>query len=113
MKFKTSKRAIDGNYSKVVSIGYCNAQHLLHFEEPIAYSSGQYGWACDYYDVAGVLISTGYSPIRAKNSSYAPDLLHNYDERAKGVLMHTADPEKQKLQIRVLLNDFLLTATHR
>ena len=40
-----------------------DAQAHLRYETPFAYSSGAYGWNCDYYDIDGVCISTGYRPI--------------------------------------------------
>ena len=46
-----------------MSIGYCDAQYLLDCKNPFAYSAGVYGWSCDYYQIGGVCISTGYSPI--------------------------------------------------
>ena len=64
MKCKTTAKAIRENYgSRILSIGYCDAQALLRYETPFAYSSGVYGWNCDYYDIDGVCISTGYLPI--------------------------------------------------
>ena len=64
MNCKTTAKAIRENYgSRILSIGYCAAQALLRYETPFAYSSGVYGWNCDYYDIDGVCISTGYRPI--------------------------------------------------
>lgn len=64
MKCKTTAKAIRENYgSRILSIGYCAAQSLLRYETPFAYSAGVYGWNCDYYDIDGVCISTGYRPI--------------------------------------------------
>ena len=66
VKLRATKREMREGYDKVLRIGYCNAQNLLWGEEPFAYSAGRYGWCCDYYDIHGVLISTGYSPIESK-----------------------------------------------
>ena len=63
MKFKVTAREIRANYRNIVAIGYCGAEALLRYENPIAYSAGVYGWNCDYYDIDGVCISTGYRPI--------------------------------------------------
>ena len=67
MKFKTTKKEMKENYDQILGIGYCNAQHLLKFENPIAYSTRSEGWACDYYDIDGILISTGYAPMDSRN----------------------------------------------
>ena len=67
MKFKATKKAMKDNYYYIIGIGYCDAQYLLQDEKPIAYSAGVYGWQCDYYDVDGVLISTGYNIKQQKH----------------------------------------------
>lgn len=61
MKFKVSKKSF--RHEEVYRIGYCKLQWLLASADPIAYSSGKYGWACDYYKFGNIYISTGYSPI--------------------------------------------------
>jgi hypothetical protein len=63
MKLQTTKKQIKQGFSIVLSIPYCGAQSLLNCKTPFAYSAGIYGWACDYYQIGGVCISTGYSPI--------------------------------------------------
>ena len=82
MKFKTTKKAMKENYSTILSIGYCNAQNLLSFENEIAYSTRAEGHACDYYDVDGVCISTGYSPI---GQSVDYSLIKKYDDLARDI----------------------------
>ena len=69
MKFKATKKEMKANYRNILSVGYCDLQQLLKYESPIAYSAGTYGWCCDYYDIDGVIISTGYSPI-GKDTDY-------------------------------------------
>ena len=66
MKLQTTKKAIKNNFYTVISIGYCDAQYLLYFKDPFAYSAGINGWACDYYQIKNTCISTGYSPIGEK-----------------------------------------------
>ena len=63
MKCKVAMREVRKNYRTIIAIGYCKAQALLRHETPFAYSAGVYGWSCDYYDIDGVCISTGYRPI--------------------------------------------------
>ena len=63
MKCKVTMREVRNNYRNIVAIGYCEMQALLSYETPFAYSAGVYGWNCDYYDIDGVCISTGYRPI--------------------------------------------------
>ena len=63
MKLKATKREIKNNNNKILKFGYCEIQYLLNNENPFAYSCGRDGWCCDYYNIDGVILSTGYSPI--------------------------------------------------
>lgn len=83
MKLKTTKKEIKEGFYRIISIGYCDAQYLLSEEKPFAYSAGVYGWACDYYDIDGICISTGYSPLSEKNMKYDYKLVKEYEEKAK------------------------------
>lgn len=61
MKFKTTKKAIMANYKTIIAVPYADLQYLLRFENPIAFTSGDYGWNADIYDIGnGVAICTGY-----------------------------------------------------
>ena len=86
MKFLTSKKHIRENYYRIISTGYCNLQHLLAYKIPIAYSARKEGWACDYYEVNGILISTGYSPAKEKNTKNNYVLTRRYDLKAHGIV---------------------------
>lgn len=63
MKHKTTEKAIEQNYYKIIKVGYCNLQYLLQYEEPVAYTSGVYGWNADVYDFGNIAIVTGYRPF--------------------------------------------------
>lgn len=104
MKFKTTKKDIKNGYKYIVSVGYCDLQSLLNYESPIAYSTRVEGWACDYYDINGVCICEGYSPISSKNTiKDVYSLVREYENKAKEV--HTKE-EKD-----VLLKEFIEKAT--
>lgn len=63
MKNHITQKLIRALYgSRVFSVGYCGAQHLLICTSPFAYNAGVYGWNCDYYNFNGVIICTGYRP---------------------------------------------------
>jgi hypothetical protein len=85
MKFKTTKKAIRNGYYRIISVGYCNLQSLLNYEYPTAYSTRIEGWACDYYDIDGVCICTGYSPIGSQNTWADYELCREYENKAKEV----------------------------
>lgn len=110
MKFKATKKEMR-QYNKIISIGYGDAQYLLSNQSPIAYSAGVYGWSCDYYDIDGILISTGYQPLKAKNTSDTTEnynLLLKLDKQAREISHnYKIDYEKQKKQIDKLLSKFI------
>ncbi len=81
-KIKTTFKAIRSTYNNILSVGYCGLQSLLTYETPFAYSAGIYGWSCDYYDVNGLIISTGYSPI-GKKVNY--DIVNEYELKAEKI----------------------------
>ena len=79
MKVKVTKSAVRKGFCTVISVGYCEAQYLLNFEKPFGYSERAEGWACDYYNINGVCISTGYSPT---GISVDYSVLSEYEKRA-------------------------------
>lgn len=107
MKLKVTKKQVRDSFSKIVSIGYCDAQYLLKFEQPFAYSSGVYGWSCDYYDFGKVCVSTGYHPIGDSIKDY--NALRELDNKARAIL-HSGDTDAQQ-KIKALLNEFLALET--
>lgn len=105
MKLKTTKKQVKNYYNNIYSIGYCDAQYLLQGISPFAYSSGAYGWSCDYYEIENVCISTGYSPI-GENTGY--DLVRKYDNKAKAILDdYSVDYQKRKNKVNKLLVKFI------
>ena len=91
MKFKTTKKEMRDNYNYIVGASYCSLQTLLYNETPIAYSSGVYGWACDYYEVANkqgrfILISTGYSPLNHQNVKPDYEKMKVFENMANQIL---------------------------
>jgi hypothetical protein len=92
-KIKATKREMRENF-RILSIGYCDMQCLLRYQSPIAYSSGVYGWACDYYEVDDVIISTGYAPINSKNMKNDYKLVKEYENKAINL---STEQEKNKL----------------
>ena len=111
MKFKTTKKAMKENYNKIAKIGYCNAQFLLKYIEPTAYSTRAEGWACDYYDINGILISTGYAPIEPKNTNCTYDIVKIYDDKAREIVYGNDDYKTKVEKVNVLLSEFVATIT--
>lgn len=104
MKYKTTKKDMNLNYKKILGVGYCDMQHILKYRSAIAYSTRAEGWACDYYDIGGVLISTGYAPIKSKNTHCNYEIVHEYDNKAAEVYNN---PEA----VEALLQEFIRKIT--
>ena len=105
MKVKTSKKSVKSAFNKIYSIGYCSAESLLDFNNPFAYSAGSYGWSCDYYNIEGVCISTGYNPI-GKSIDY--DLIKKYEDKAQKIrLDYNLDYQVRKKRVNKLLVKFI------
>lgn len=103
MKLRAAKK--DFKDEKVLKVGYCGIQYLLRYKDPFAYSSGVYGWACDYYNIDGIYISTGYSPV-GKSLDY--DIIKKYEDEARKILLDdniSYDDKKEK--INNLLNELI------
>ena len=110
MKIQTTYKAIREEYGKkILSVDYCDLQYLLRYENPFAYSAGVYGWNCDYYDIGGVCISTGYRPI-GKHVPY--ELVRRFEKQAEEWVMNwNVDSEVKKTRLANLVEDFIREAT--
>lgn len=80
-KIQAKKSDMRQNY-RILSVGYCDMQYLLKFQNPVAYSAGVNGWDCDYYEIDGVVICTGYNPIKSKNMIDDYKLIREYEQKA-------------------------------
>lgn len=105
MKKLVTRKSIKNQCSKVLSVGYCNLQYLLNYESPFAYSTRVEGWACDYYNIDGIVISTGYAPIGDKISF---DLQREYDNQAREIVNSwDLSYDNKKSQVDELLKQFI------
>ena len=108
-KIKATKKEMRNGYNRIISIGYCNLQSLLDYERPIAYSAGINGWSCDYYVKNNILISTGYNPLKNKNTKAAPfEVIMKYEDAARSIRYEYNLPfEQKKERLSSLLNQFI------
>lgn len=105
MKYRTTKKEIRESGAAIYKIGYCDLQFLLRFNNPFAYSEGVYGWSCDYYEIDGVIISTGYNPIGRK-VDYS--IIREYNEKARAINDNYNLPyEQREAEVKALLNEFI------
>lgn len=104
MKFKTTKKAIMANFSKIICVPYCELQFLLKYESPIAYTAGVYGWNADIYDFNGATIVTGYRPF----GNICPDrqIIEKYEKEA-GNICHNYSYEEGHKALRELQKKFM------
>lgn len=109
MKYKTTKKAIREMGDPVYCVGYANLQNLFRFVDPFAYSTRAEGWACDYYSVGNVIISTGYSPIGRKTDY---KLCREYDQKALVIWSnYNLTFEQQQEKVEALIEEFVKKLT--
>lgn len=89
-----------------ISIGYCDAWHLLKGLEPIAYTAGIYGWNEDVYYIGNnTYITTGYRPHGARKVHY-----ETYEEQAKDIYDGNEDYNIKIAKIAKIREKFLKSA---
>ena len=109
MKLKTTRKEIKNKVASnyIWQVGYCDMQHLLCYKNPIAYTSGVYGWNFDLYEVEGVYFTTGYRNMLVKQVDY--ELLRKYEEQASEIINSWGkySTEEKKLLVNNLLKEFI------
>lgn len=108
MKIKTTRKAIVNSATNIRCAGYCDLQYLLRNHEPIAYTTGIYGWNFDVYNVYGVTICTGYRNLPGNRL----EGIAEYEKKAAAVWSDFENYkgidgyEKQKREVETLLKEF-------
>lgn len=107
MKFEVTKKQMRDE-KPMIAVSYCGLQYLLGSTEPIAYSAGVYGWACDYYKVESsngrtLWISTGFAPI-GDRVDYK--ITTKFNDKARHIACSDLDCERRKNQTTALLKEF-------
>lgn len=109
MKYRTTSKAIRNGTpaDKLVSVGYCDLQHLLRGHEPIAYTCGVYGWSFDVYTVDGLTICTGYRGMPGRTANN----YREYETRARRIWEDYKRPyEDRRAEADALLAEFIAQA---
>jgi len=102
MKIEAKKKDFKG--LDVLRVNAGALQDLLRYRDPFAYSAGVYGWACDYYDLDGFIVSTGYNPIGSKVDY---KLLKTYNDKARAIIdENRVNHEKIIKKLNTLIKDF-------
>lgn len=103
MKFKTTIKAIREGSVNVRSAGYCDLWYLLINHNPIAYTSGVYGWNFDVYEVYGVTICTGYRGMPGKQL----ENIAEYEKKAVDIWDdYNKSYEERREAVEKLLHEF-------
>lgn len=95
----TMKEAKQKFNNSLIRVGYCHLQSLLANLQPFAYSVNSFGWACDYYHLGSIVISTGYTPV---GQQLPYEMVARYESQARESL---ANGEYD--QIDLLLHEFV------
>lgn len=106
-KIKVSKKEIKNCCRDIICVGYRDLQFLLYYKYADFYSSGVYGWSCDYYKINDdLIICTGYLPIG--------NIVPNYEEtrevekKAREIVFHAdLTIEQKKKKLNNLLNRYI------
>lgn len=105
MRFKTTKKSVKESGGVIMEVGYCDLQSLLRYVDPIAYTSGVYGWNADIYKLDGLTIVTGYRPF-GNYSNY--DLVREYELKARKIADDwDIDWETRRDTVNKLLDEFI------
>lgn len=109
MKFKTTKKEVKEGYRNIIKIGYCDLQYLLYYRNPIAYTSGTYGWNADIYEIGrGSAICTGYRPFGDIKADY--ELIREYDDKARALIALSTEIDFAEIKgaLEKLLDEFII-----
>ena len=86
-------------------VGYCNLQYLFNDLTPYAYVyTHTYGWRCDLYDLGGIIISMGYTPV-GKHIDYT--ITRHYEELAENIVSDNPVFEERKTKLQALRKEML------
>lgn len=119
MKYKTTKKAIQNNYRNIIRVGAVGLYYLLKFTEPVAYTSGVYGWNADIYDFDNAVIVTGYRPFGNVYPDY--DIVEKYNQLGRKIYEEEHDPlkdwneeqEEKEKRLNQLIEQFIEEVTNQ
>lgn len=112
MKTQETKKAVRESNNDIISVGYCNMQFLLNYQNPHNYNAGVYGWDCDnyYFYNYDLVISTGYRPIKG-DLKIDNKVVSEYEEKARNIINNNdLDYNKKELSVNALLHELIKKA---
>lgn len=119
MKYKTTKKEVKSNYRSIIRLGAVELYYLLKFTEPVAYTSGVYGWNADIYDLGNVAIVTGYRSFGNITPDY--EIVEKYNKLGREIYEEEHNPskdwneerEEQEKRLNQLINQFIKEVTNQ
>lgn len=107
-KKRMNRKTVIDRFGKanIYRVPYCGLQFMLRDEKPFGYTTREEGWACDYYDLGGICVSTGYAPI-GKPVPY--EICLEFDREAQKIWHEEWEYEKASKRINNLIADFIGT----
>ena len=108
MKFQTTRKRVMENTPTVISVGYCDLQELLSYEEPVVYTAGRHGWNADVYNFGYAAIVTGYRPFGNVKPDY--ELVQRYERAAKDITYTNLRDTKKKELLHEMITAFIKEA---
>lgn len=110
MKKKITRNELKRYYNAVIRIGYCDAQHLLYYDDPQFYNHGVYGWNYDVYDFGNIAICTGYNPLGNIKPSY--EIIRKYEDMAKSIVLGNDSFDVKVEKVQSLRDEFIERVLH-
>lgn len=107
MKFKTTTRELKQGIPVLYlySTGYETLNYLLNYIEPVAYSSGVYGWNYDVYKLSGgYYICTGYRGMKGHYIPYA--ITKQYNDEARKIILSDRTTDEKISEVNKLISEF-------
>lgn len=107
MERKMLKKEVNGYYSNVISVGYCDLYYLLKCLDREGWTCGVYGWNADIFEVnKSTAIVTGYRPF-GNISSNKYELNNKYNEKARKIWNNSKMKYETKVvKVKLLLEEY-------
>ena len=105
-KAKVTRKWIKDNFI-CISVGYCDLQYLLYYQNADYYTCGVYGWNFDCYTFGDYAITTGYRNMIDNIPKDYSSLIHEYNNKAREIVENWDYKGDKRQDVNKLLKEFL------
>ena len=105
-KAKVTRKWIKDNFT-CISVGYCNLQYLLHYQNKDYFTCGVYGWNFDSYTFGNYAITTGYRGMINNITKDYTALIYEYERKAREIVEDWNYKGDKRQAVNKLLKEFL------